>query len=332
MSQAGNLWRLFAQAVTIFAALAVVIGVFWRANPVPLSYRDAVAKALPSVVSISGKDDYGGEVSIGSGVIVSQDGYILTNYHLIADIGTIEIGLQSGESLVAALVGIAPDIDIAVLQVNAFGLPAIGMADDSALQPGDIVFAIGNPFGLNRSTTMGIVSALGRDRLGLHGFERFIQTDAAINPGSSGGALANAEGELVGINSALFYRRQGIRSQGIGFAIPAALALDSYSQLTAREAKKPNPQGAELSELSARLRAEILGDRGEPLSSLLVTRVWQDSPAARVGLRAGDIILGINDGQPQLQISGGQLSSTVSTVAILRGSERLTLTFPAAAE
>ena len=325
MYQVGNLWRLFAQAVTIFAALAVVIGVFWRVNSAPLSYRDAVAKVLPSVVSISGKDERGNDVSIGSGVIVSQDGYILTNYHLIANIGRIEIGLQTGESLIAELVGIAPDIDIAVLRVNAFGLPAVGRADDAALQPGDIVFAIGNPFGLNRSTTMGIVSAIGRDRLGLHGFERFIQTDAAINPGSSGGALANAEGNLVGINSALFHRRQGIRSQGIGFAIPAALALNSYSQLIDRQSTKQNPQGAELSALSAKLRAELLGARGEPLSSLLVTRVWQGTPAAAAGLKVGDILLGINDGKQS--VTGDQLPPGVATVHILRGNERLALTF-----
>ena len=330
MQQAKQLWNLFAQAVTIFAAAAVVIAVFMQFHAVPPSYRDAVSKALPSVVSIYGRDRHDTETSVGSGVIVSRDGYILTNYHLIANISKIEIGAQDGQTYVAELVGIDPDIDIAVLRVNAADLPAIGTAKDGTLRAGDIVFAIGNPFGLNRSTTMGIVSAVGRDRLGLHGFERFIQTDAAINPGSSGGALANAEGELVGINSALFYRRTGITPQGIGFAIPAALAMSSYGRLIDDAAAPDN--GMLLRNLSARLRSEVLGDdndegEGEQQwHALLITRVWRDSAAAQSGLQVGDVVLQINDADPKDHAGDGILLPSAQTLEVLRGEEKFVIT------
>lgn len=332
MRQAKQLWNLFAQAVTVFAAAAVVVAVFMRFGAEPSSYRDAVSKALPSVVSIYGRDKHGAESSIGSGVIVSRDGDILTNYHLIANISKIEIGAEGGETYLAELVGIDPDIDIAVLRVKAAGLPAIGTAEDGTLQAGDIVFAIGNPFGLNRTTTMGIVSAVGRERLGLHGFERFIQTDAAINPGSSGGALANAKGELVGINSALFYRRSGIAPQGIGFAIPAALAMHSYGRLV-EDAAAPET-GALLQNLSARLRSEVLGDEGGAddgeggggrWHALLVTRVWQETVAAESGLQVGDIVLQINDANPKSHVNDGELLPSARALEILRGSEKFVI-------
>ena len=314
MKQIKNLWQLFAQAVTIFAAAVIVAVVFLKINTQPFSHREAVSKVLPSVVSIYGRDEHGAQSSIGSGVIVSDNGYILTNYHLIANISKIEVGVKSGTSYVAELIGIDPDIDIAVLRINAESLPAIGAAEDSLLQPGDIVLAVGNPFGLNRTTTMGIVSAVGRDRLGLHGFEQFIQTDAAINPGSSGGALANAEGKLVGINSALFYRQHGITPQGIGFAIPAGLALNSYGRLINPDLSADNTLGVEVRELSPRLRSEVL-----------ITRVWRQSPAARHGLKVGDIILSINGANPDKYIAGGQLLLSARQLEILRNSEEFLL-------
>ena len=327
MINMGYLWRLFAQAITIFGAAAVVATVFFHAGDKPLSYSDAVSKALPSVVSVYGRDEHGAEISIGSGVIVGKEGYILTNYHLIANIEKIEISLQNGASYVAKLVGIDPDIDIAVLHVNASGLTAITAADNKALEPGDIVFAIGNPFGLNRSTTMGIVSAIGRDRLGLHGYERFIQTDAAINPGSSGGALANASGKLVGINSALFYREHGVTPQGIGFAIPAELAMNSYGRLVNTVLPEEGLPGAEIRRLSPRLRSEVLGNRSGTISYMLTARVWKNSLAARKGLQVGDIIMRINGDNPQRYIEDGKLLSSARQLEILRNGEELTLTF-----
>lgn len=319
------MWRLFAQATTVFAAAAVVLGVFLQVGGKPPSYRDVVSKILPSVVSIYGRDDSGSETTIGSGVIVSGDGYILTNYHLIANIGRIEVGVKGGDSYIAELVGIDPEIDIAVLRVKAHGLPAIGSAEEGAPEPGDIVFAIGNPFGLNRSTTMGIVSAIGRDRLGLQGFERFIQTDAAINPGSSGGALANIEGNLVGINSALFYRQHGITPQGIGFAIPAELAMHSYDRLISDAPPAGNALGAEVRKLSQRLLSEIMDGRQPAPFVLLITRVWPETPAAGFGLRVGDIVLRVNGGSPKPHVADGGLLPSARQLAILRDREEFAL-------
>lgn len=327
MSNTKELWRIFTQAFTIFAAAAAVVALFLQiVDNKPLSYRSAVSKALPSVVSIYGRDEHGAEDSLGSGVIVSSDGYIITNYHLIANLNEIEVGLKDGNSYVAQLVGIDPDIDIAVLHIEASDLPAMTSANDKHLEPGDVVFAIGNPFGLNRSTTMGIVSAIGRDRLGLHGFERFIQTDAAINPGSSGGALSDTSGKLVGINSALFYRQHGITPQGIGFAIPAGLAMSSYGRLIRKTAPAADTLGAEMRLLSRRLHTEILGESSqETLTYLLTTRIWQDSPAARNGLQVGDIVVNINGHNPQAHVADGQLLPSAHELKILRGSEKFTI-------
>lgn len=321
----GYWWRLFAQAFTLLAAAAGVAMLFLQINDFgAVSYRKAVSRALPSVVSIVGRDAHGMESSIGSGVIISRNGHILTNYHIIAGIPRIEARLRDDESHIAELVGIDPDIDIAVLRVRADSdLPVMDTATGGTPEPGDVVFAMGNPFGLNRSTTMGIVSAIGRDRLGLHGVERFIQTDAAINPGSSGGALADARGRLVGINSALFYRQNGVAPQGIGFAIPAALALRSYGRLTQENA--PAAFGAEIRPLSPRLRGEVLGADTEAHAALLAARVWPDSPAHRMGLQTGDVIIKINGGNPHPFIKNDELTQSAARLEILRGGEVLSL-------
>lgn len=321
-----QLWQLFAQAVTIFSAAAVVAAVFMHVMSKPSSYRDAVSRVLPSVVSITGRDEDGADISIGSGVVISRDGHILTNYHLIANAGKIKVGVSNGDFYVPELIGIAPEIDIAVLRINAADLPpAISAAEDGDLEPGDIVFAIGNPFGLNRSTTMGIVSAIGRDRLGLHGVEQFIQTDAAINPGNSGGALANADGKLVGINSALFYRQHGIMPQGIGFAVPAGIAMDAYGQLVGGAAAPA--KGAQLRGLSPRLREEVFGNVHSPiwLQAMLVTRVWRGSAAAAGGLQVGDVVLRINDSSPQQYIEKGALLPDAQRLEVRRGNEEFVL-------
>ena len=291
-----SLWRLFSQAVAVFVAAAFVFTIYNALRrDLPSSYSDAISRVSPSVVSIYGRNLINdSKDSTGAGVIISADGYIITNYHLIANVEEIEIGLQNGRTYLAKMIGIDPDIDIAVLHIDAIGLPAVNTADDALLAPGDIVFAIGNPFGLDQSATMGIVSALGRNRLGLHNFEHFIQTDAAINPGSSGGALANAHGQLVGINSALFYRQRGVIPQGIGFAVPAGLAVRSYQRLVKQNTPPPNDGwGMEIRQMPSRLRNEVFSGN-EGTSPVLVSRIWDDSPAFANGILVGDIILSVD--------------------------------------
>lgn len=319
-----SLWTLFAQAVVVFAAAAIVFTVFQRTMRLPDSYSEAVSRALPSVVSLYGRDVDGNDSSVGSGVIVSQNGHILTNYHLIANVGAIEVHLKDGEAHDAEVIGVDPEIDIAVLRIKTDNLSAIPAADDAQLAPGDIVFAIGNPFGLNRSATMGIVSAIGRDHLGLYDIERFIQTDAAINPGSSGGALANAKGQLVGINSALFYRQRGVAPQGIGFAVPAGLAMRSYRRLIAVDNDDNDVWGVEIKRMSARLRDDVA--EGKTDSTLLITKIRADSPARAAGFKIGDIIMELNGGKPEALITSDKLPAAAKTVLVLRGGDEHALT------
>lgn len=315
-----SLWLLFCQAVVVVSAVVYVSFVVLRGELFPPSYSSAVSRALPSVVSIYGRDSRGIENSIGSGVIINSAGHILTNYHLIANVGSIEVELKNGESFAAEILGVDPEIDIAVLRVEADGLPAIVPAADHRLQPGDVVFAIGNPFGLNRSATMGIVSAIGRSRLGLHDFEKFIQTDAAINPGSSGGALADVNGRLVGINSALFSRQHGVKPQGIGFAIPAGLAMNAYDELTKQQPAVDNFWGMRVRQISPRLR-EMISRLEAGDSAYLVSRVWRNTLAAQAAIQVGDVILTINGGLPETMIQAGQVKPTATKILVLRGNE-----------
>ncbi|NIR61669.1 MAG: trypsin-like serine protease, partial [Gammaproteobacteria bacterium] len=224
-------------------------------GPMPLSYADAVERAAPAVVNIYSakvvtervppfmndplfRRFFGEELgtprrrlqtSLGSGVIVSEDGYILTNNHVIEGADEIRIALFDGRNVRASKVGADPESDLAVLKVDLDALPTITLGDSEALAVGDVVLAIGNPFGVGQTVTLGIVSATGRSHLGITTFENFIQTDAAINPGNSGGALINPSGEVVGINTAIFSRTGG--NQGIGFAIPASLARRVMAQI-----------------------------------------------------------------------------------------------------
>lgn len=256
---AKSLWLLFAQTVAVLTAATLVWQTFWR---VPVaSYADKLSRALPSVVGIYGRhhaDLPSSGTSVGAGVIVGAE-HVLTNYHLIANMAVVEVDVN-GDKRMAEVVGLAPEIDIALLRApGAKQLPVIEFADDSNLQQGDVVFAIGNPFGLNRSVSMGIISAVGRSQLGLINQEDFIQTDAAINPGSSGGALINASGELIGISSALFARHPEATPQGIGFAVRANVVRRSLQDFLP-QSKTPadNPLGAELRPLSERLQEDIL--------------------------------------------------------------------------
>lgn len=281
------------------------------------SFADAVARAAPSVVNIytakhvnvpSGpqfedpllnylfKDMPGFEerrrtTSLGSGVIVSADGYILTNFHVVEAADDIDVALNDGRSARAELVGADPESDLAVLKVDLAGLQAIRLADNpQALRVGDIVLAIGNPFGVGQTTTMGIVSGVGRNRLGINIFENFIQTDAAINPGNSGGALVDAQGGLVGINTAIYSETGG--SLGIGFAIPAAAALTIMEQIRDTGAVTRGWLGVEPQDLSPDLikAFKLPTDKG-----VIIASVLRDGPAWQAGIRVGDIIVSVND-------------------------------------
>ena len=288
------------------------------AGAAPSSYAAAVARAAPSVVNIytakhvdvplvplpadprleqflrglPGFTRREASTSLGSGVIVRADGAILTNYHVIEAADAIEVRLRDGRRAAAKLVGADPESDLAVLKIDLPDLPAIAFDPDPSVRVGDVVLAIGNPFGVGQTTTQGIVSAVGRNRLGLNTYEDFIQTDAAINPGNSGGALIDTRGELVGINTAIYSETGG--SLGIGFAIPPAAAHHILDEILAHGRVRRGWLGLEPQDITPDLaRAFGLKDtRGA-----IVARILPGGPAARAGVRVGDVIRSL-DGQP----------------------------------
>ena len=232
--------------------------------------------------------------SLGSGVIVdAENGLILTNHHVIENAYEIKITLTDGREMQADIIGRDPDTDVAVLQVSGEDLVELPLADSSALRVGDFVVAIGNPFGLGQTVTSGIVSALGRSGLGIESIEDFIQTDASINLGNSGGALVNLHGELVGINTAIF-GGGGQGSIGIGFAIPINLARDVMTQLVDFGEVRRGRLGAQGQDLTAQLAQAFGIDAGQ---GFIVTRIEAGSPAYSAGLEVGDIIIAAN-GKP----------------------------------
>ncbi len=287
--------------------------------PASGSYRDAAKKALPSVVHIftSQKirmprspliDDplfrhfFGDRPQseaqrtsgLGSGVIVSPNGYILTNFHVVDGADQIEIALNDGKNLKARLVGGDPESDLAVLQIDTeaaktLKLPAITLGQMDNVIVGDVVLAIGNPFGVGQTVTMGIVSALGRSQLGINTFENFIQTDAAINPGNSGGALIDSRGNLVGINTAIYSRSGG--SLGIGFAIPISTARNVMEEIIQTGTVTRGWIGVEAQEITQEL-AESFGL--PDAEGALIAGVQRGSPADVGGIRPGDILLLVN--------------------------------------
>jgi len=229
------------------------------------------------------------EQSLGSGVIVSEDGYIITNNHVIEKAQEIKVLLGDKRDFKAKLVGADPKTDIAVIKIDARGLPALSWGDANKLKVGEIVFAIGNPFGLNQTVTMGVISAVGRANVGIADYEDFIQTDAAINPGNSGGALLNARGELVGINTAIISRTGGY--QGIGFAVPSSMARQVMDSLVKYNKVVRGWLGVSIQEVTSDL-AEEFGVRN--LKGALISRVMKGSPADKAGIRQGDVILQFN--------------------------------------
>ncbi len=265
--------------------------------------------------------------SAGSGVIVDAgDGVVMTNYHVIKGADEVQVALVDGRSYKAKVLGSDPDLDIAILEIDADGLTDVSLADSSQLEVGDFVVAIGNPFGLGQTVTTGIVSALGRSGLGIEGYENFIQTDASINPGNSGGALVNLGGELIGINTAIIAPAGG--NIGIGFAIPINMAKASMDQIIKYGEVKRGQIGVGIQDITSDLR-EVF-DLANGQSGVLVTNVGEDSPAEKAGIKSGDVILAV-DGRPTR--STGQLRSQIgiksigdkAKLTILRDGEEKTI-------
>ncbi len=286
------------------------------------SFSSAAKIASPAVVSINtskaaaknphaqdpwfkfffGDQDSGEPQSgLGSGVIISSSGYILTNNHVVESADEIEVILNDSRKAKAKVIGTDPDTDLAILKIELDKLPVIVLGNSDALQVGDPVLAIGNPFGVGQTVTGGIVSALGRNKLGINTFENFIQTDAAINPGNSGGALVDVNGALMGINTAIYSRSGG--SMGIGFAIPVSTARQVLDSIVKDGQVTRGWIGVEPQELNAEL-AETFNVKPSAAQKggVIITGVLQNGPAAQAGIRPGDIITAV-DGKAVSNVS-----------------------------
>jgi serine protease DegQ len=250
------------------------------------------------------------QAGLGSGVIISASGYILTNNHVVEGADEIEVILNDTRKAKAQVIGTDPDTDLAILKIDLDKLPVIVLGDSDALQVGDPVLAIGNPFGVGQTVTGGIVSALGRNQLGINTFENFIQTDAAINPGNSGGALVDINGNLMGINTAIYSRSGG--SMGIGFAIPVSTAKYVLDSIVRDGQVTRGWIGVEPQDLNSELAATFgLDPVTAKAGGVIITGVLQNGPAARAGIRPGDVITAVS-GKPVRNVS--QLLTAVAAL------------------
>lgn len=271
----------FASVVTVYTSRRV------RDNPYSLSSDPIFDQIYGDQLKLRPRNRT--ETSLGSGVIVSANGYIITNQHVIDGADEILVSLSDGRRIQAVLIGEDRETDIAILRIPVSGLNAIKISDNQPMRVGDVVLAIGNPLNVGQTVTMGIISAIGRNRVGLNTFEDFIQTDAAINPGNSGGALVNAQGRLIGINTAIFSQSGG--SQGIGFAIPVSIALDIMRQIIDHGKVTRGWIGVE----GTRITAKAAMATGNPnIKGALIVGIFIDGPANEAGLQAGDIIVAVN--------------------------------------
>ncbi len=331
-----------ASGVTLMEAAPNALGA-----TMPGSYSSAAKAASPAVVSIATTqasapanpfkndpwfrffygdlDDQTPQQGVGSGVIVSPEGYILTNNHVIEGAAEIQVTLSDSRRATAQLIGADPDTDLAILRIDLERLPVITLGNSDTAQVGDRVLAIGNPFGVGQTVTSGIVSALGRNQLGINTFENFIQTDAAINPGNSGGALVDVNGNLIGINTAIYSRSGG--NMGIGFAIPVSTARQVLEGIVRDGQVVRGWVGIEPMELTPEL-AETFGLKHT--QGVIVTGVLQNGPAAQAGLRPGDLLLKVA-GQPVANV--GELLTQIASLTpgktakleVVRRSQNLTL-------
>ncbi|NDZ15131.1 2-alkenal reductase [Variovorax sp. WS11] len=362
-------WLLFAQAVTVMLAAYFVVATLkpeWigrratslggvvsvieapASNPsamTPGSLSAAAKKASPAVVSINtskaarrsprsddpwfrfffGDQGDQPQIGLGSGVIVSADGYILTNNHVVEGADEIDVTLNDSRHARGKVIGTDPDTDLAVLKIELDKLPVVVLGNSDNLQVGDQVLAIGNPFGVGQTVTSGIVSALGRNQLGINTFENFIQTDAAINPGNSGGALIDVNGNLEGINTAIYSRSGG--SMGIGFAIPVSTAKQVLEDIVKEGKVTRGWIGVEPNDLSPEL-AETFGVKAR--KGVIITGVLQNGPAARAGVRPGDVITGVGEKQignvqELLTAVAGLKPGGATRFALQRGSDKMEL-------
>ena len=297
----------------------------------PASYADAVDESGDAVANVyikrlvetptdGGRLRFKVSTSYASAVIIDPEGYLVTNYHVVAQAAEIRVQLADGRIAEPEIVGVDRETDLALLKVSLGELPAIGMGRSADLRIGDVVLAIGNPYGLTRSVTHGIVSATGRGLLNLATFENFIQTDAAINAGNSGGALIDSTGQLVGINTAVLAQDPG--TEGIGFAIPVDLVRGVVAQIRQNGRVVRGWLGLEPDDLTA---AEMTAIGLEGNIGILLVDVYAGSPAASAGLRGGDIILSINgeaissSRQAQLLVAGSPPGETFEVVVVRDG-------------
>jgi serine protease DegQ len=312
LQRQGQFGKQLAEPIVALREVAPGMG----SGPATASYADAAQKAMPAVVNVfSSKDGslppdprakdplfryfFGDKnnrrqreqpaATLGSGVIVSSEGYILTNQHVVDGADQIEIALADGRTTNAKVIGIDPETDLAVLKVNMTNLPTITLGRMEQTRVGDVVLAIGNPFGVGQTVTMGIVSALGRNHLGINTFENFIQTDAAINPGNSGGALVDVNGNLLGINTAIYSRSGG--SLGIGFAIPVSTARSVLESIITTGSVTRGWIGVEPQDVTPEI-AESFGL--DQKSGAIVAGVLKNGPADRAGIKPGDILMSVN--------------------------------------
>ena len=320
-------------------------------TPAPNSYRDAARLAMPSVVNIFTttearpqknpfmddpffKKFFGDQFeeqqedkqsSLGSGVIVSPQGYILTNNHVVEAADEIEVALADGRKATAKVVGTDPETDLAVIKISLPNLPAITLARSEQATVGDVVLAIGNPFGVGQTVTMGIVSALGRNHLGINTFENFIQTDAAINPGNSGGALVDTNGYLLGINTAIYSRTGG--NMGIGFAIPVSTAKSVMEAIIGHGQVVRGWIGVEPQDITPEL-AESFGLTRK--TGAIIAGVLKGGPADKAGIKPGDILISI-EGKPvtdtteMLNLIAQLTPGQKTKVVVLRKAQETTL-------
>jgi serine protease DegS len=266
------------------------------------------------------------ETSLGSGVIISSQGYILTNHHVIRGADAIKVFLCDGRSATAKVVGTDPETDIAVLKIDLANLPSITLAPSEHVRIGDVVLAIGNPYGVGQTVTHGIISATGRNSLGINTFENFIQTDAAINPGNSGGALVDAAGNLIGINTAIFSQTGG--SVGIGFAIPTSLAKGVMEQIIEHGRALRGWLGFEGQTLSPDLLQALGLPKGT--EGLIITSLYRNGPAHKAGAEPGDVLVAVDgkqavDGRQVLMVITAHKPGDKIKLDLLRNGKPLSI-------